>query len=236
MFAKSLSFDLNQYAKKLWPYATATMVTAVVACLITVFDSNGEEMTGIVTTVGIFAMTATFYVVRGFAHAYMSFYNSIKSDSSTPISHMLGAQICAFVVFIAFTALFMLGLISAFAWSSVAKMFAALSTEWPYFIEFLAYLPVVTVTAYTVPTAMIAAKLYGNNKIRVMCVGCCTLLACLLTIVPEVLFLIHDASTDVQGAMLTVIVLSALFIPIDVWLYARTYKTLIAALPRDKKA
>ena len=237
---KRLIRELKQYIRCLWPYMIALVVMGALACLIVLLDRNPIEATGTVTAIGLFIITGIIFAVRGIVHGYKAFCKSLaseKEESSQPINQFLWVHICAFIIFIVVTALLMLGLVSAFAWEYVGQMFLSLNTNWGYFLEFLLYAAIFTVTVYIVPIAMIVANRLGKRKSLVLSIGLFTLFCCFATIVPEVLFLIHDASTNVRSALATVIALLVIFVFVDIWLYVLTFRTLKTELnntPQDK--
>jgi len=226
---KNLLHELKQYIRCLWPYAIALVVMGAVACLVVLLDRNSVEATGSMSAIGLFIITGILFVIRGVAHGYKAFSKSLtleKTERTQPINQFLWTHICAFMIFIVVTALLLLALVSTFAWKFVGQIFLSLNTNWGYFLEFVLYTIIFTVTVYIVPLAMITAKHFSNRKKLVFSVGIITLIFCAVTTVPEALFLIHDTSTDVQLALATVISLLVIFIIVNIWLYLLTFRKL----------
>ena len=229
IFRKTLARELIQYIRRLWPYGIALGVMSAVACIVVQTDRNPVEATGTITAIGFFVIAALAFVVRGLVHTYISFYKSLstdKIDSSASLVSFLWVQILAYVIFILLTALFILGGVSAFAWKSVGQMFSAFATDWPYFLEFLLYLIIITATIYIIPITWFTAFRLGKQKTLSLIIGIVTLFLCFGTIVIEILLLIHSPSTDMPLAWATILTLFAVFIIVDIVMFLLTYRTL----------
>lgn len=226
---KRLLHELKQYIRCLLPYAIAFVFMGAVACLFVLLDRNPVEMSGSMAAVGLFILTVILFVVRGLVHGYKAFSKSLTSekwDRTQSINRFLWTHIGAFVIFIAVTALSVLAVVAIFAWEPVKQLFLSLNTNVGYFIEFVLYAAIFTLTVFIIPIAMISANRFRKRKKLAYSVGIITLFFCVVTIVPEVLFLIHDASTDVLSALATVISLLVIFALVDIGLYILTYCTL----------
>ena len=236
MFGKNLMRELMQYIRRLLPYALALVIVNIFACLIILFDQNPIEATGTVTAIAFFVIAALVFVVRGLVHAYTSFHKSLtdETDSPTSVASFLWVQILAFVIFILCATLFIFGGVSAFAWKSVGQTFSAFATEWPYFLEFLLYLLIITVTIYIIPITWCTAFRFGKHKALSLIIGIFTLFLCFGTIVIEILLLIHSPSTDMTSAWAAILTLLAIFIIADIVMFTLTYRTLKIALRKEQ--
>jgi len=226
---KTLLHELKQYIRCLYPYAIALVVMGAVACLCILLDRNPVEATGFMTAVGLFILFMILFVVRGLAHGYKAFYKNLtseKENKTQSINQFLWTHIYAFIIFIAVTALLGLAFVSTFAWESVGQLFLSLNTNWGYFLEFVLYTAIFAITIYIIPISMIAVSHFRKRKKLAFSVGIITLFFCVVSVVPEVLFLIHDTSTDVQSVLATVISLLVMFTFVDIGLYIMTYYTL----------
>ena len=228
MLGKNLMQQLKQYVRRLWPYVIALVVMSVFTCLIFLSDKNPIETNGPITAVGFFVITALTFVIRGFIHAYVSFYKSLqltKTEQSN-FKQFLWAHILAFMFFVIFTALLMLACVSIFAWEQIGKMFLALNTDWIYFVEFCIWLIIVTITIYIIPVMWIVAFRYGKNKKFSLSVGIITLLTFILPIALEILLLIHSSSTDMPSVWATLITMLTIYILVDIIMYLLMQRTL----------
>ncbi|MDE6201490.1 MAG: hypothetical protein K2M47_06415 [Clostridiales bacterium] len=229
MFGKNLARELKHYLRRLWPYLLTLGVISAIACLIFLFDDNPIEMNGPIAGGAFFIMAALAFFVRGLVHAYKSFYDGVKSlnaESSQSLNAFLGVRITAFMIFIVFTGLLLLACVSTFAWESVGKLFSAFPTDWAYFVEFFLYIIIFAATLYIIPIALVVANRFEKHKQLAIAIGTITLLLCFFTITPEVLLLIHDSSTDMLSACVTVITSLVLSIISDIGMYILTRRTL----------
>lgn len=236
MFGKIVKRELIRYVRSLWPFAIAVVATSVLACVIVLTDKNPVEATGTITGIAFFAIAALVFLMRGLVHAYTSFHknlSTVQDETATPLQ-VFCAQIAAFMIYIVFSALFLFGGVSAFAWESVGKMFSAFDTEWIYFLEFVLYLIITTLTIYLIPTAWITVLRFSKQKnwriVLSMIVGGITLYLCVGNIIVEVLLLNHSASTDMPLVWGTTVTLLAIFVLVDVGMFLTTYRTLKTSL------
>ncbi len=234
MFGKQLLYELKQYMRRLWPYAIAVVVMSALACVIMVFDRNEVEATGPMVAIGFFIIVAFAFLVRGVTIAYISFSKSLalkleKAGDLQSVNQWLWAKICAFLIFIFATALLLLSCVCAFAWKSVGQMFLSLRTEWPYFIEFLLYTLIVSVTLYIIPIACIVASRFDKHKNIAVSVGIIILFVSTVTLVFEIQLLMHEPSTNMTGVWASVITSLVISIIVDIVMYLLTYRTLKAA-------
>ena len=237
MFGKNLAYNLKQYVRRLWPYAIALVVTSVFACWIILLEQNADvdptvaELNGSISAIAFFAIAALAFVIRGFIHAYVSFYKSLKSEETEQqdFKQFLWTHILAFLIFVIFTALLMLACVTVFAWEQVGKMFLALNTDWIYFVEFCIWLIIVTATVYFIPVAWIVAFRYRKFKKLTLSVGIITLTMFMLPIILEIMLLIHSPSTDMPSVWATLITILAIYALVDIAMYLLTRRTLKTA-------
>lgn len=241
MFGKRLGRELIGYVRRLWPFAIGVVVTSVLACVIVLTDTNPVESIGLITGIAFFAIAALAFVLRGLAHAYVTFHKSLSAelDENKPsVTRLLWAQIFAFMIFVAFTALFFLAGITAFSWEAVGQMFSAFDTEWLYFVEFVLYLIITAFTVYVIPTTWIAVFRFGKQKkwrrTLSLVVGIIALCTCFGLIVMEVLLLNHAPSTDMPLLWATIVIFLAIFILVDIGMFLLTRYTLKSAFTRSK--
>lgn len=230
MIGKNLMRELKQYIRRLWPYAIVLIVMSVFAYLIILWDKNPVEMNASISAIAFFSVAALTFVVRGFIQAYVSFYNSLKPTETEQPNYkkFIAGHILAFIIFVIFTALFILACISIFAWEQVGKMFWALNSDWIYCIEFCIWLIIVLVTVYFILISWIVSFRYCKHKKLILSVGIVTLLTFELSIVLEILLLIHSSSTDMPSVWVTLITLLAMYVLVDITMYllmCRTLKT-----------
>ena len=235
MFGKQLLHELKQYLRRLWPYAIAVVVMSALARVIVVFDRNEVEATGLVAGIGLSIMVALGFLVRGFLHAYTSFSKNLtarteKAEDGQSVEKWLLVQFLAFMIFIAVTALLFLVCVSVFAWNMVGQMFLSLKTEWPYFLEFLPFAAITSVTVYLMPIAHVVASRFGKHKKLSLSVAVIVLFLCFPAIVFEVQLLMHEPSTDMVGVWASVITLLVIFVAADIWTYLLTRRTLKTAV------
>ena len=180
-------------------------------------------------------------LLRGtIVHAYTSFYKSRSAkqeENELSLTSLIWAQILAFLIFIVFTALFILGGVSAFAWQAVVQMFSAFSTEWQYFVEFVLYLVITAFTVYLIPTTWIAVfklcKPKTWTRVLTAIVGAVVWFMCVGLIIVEVLLLIHAPSTDMPLVWTTAISFLAIFVLVDIGMFLLMNHTLKTSLVRQ---
>ena len=224
--------ELKQYIRRLWPYAIVLIVMSVFAYLIILWDKNSVEMNASISAIAFFSVAALTFVARGFIQAYISFYNSlrqIKIEQSNYKKFVAG-HILAFIIFVIFTALFILACILVIAWKQVGKMFLALNSDWIYCVEFCIWLIIVMVTIYFILISWIVSFRYCKYKKLMLSVGIVILLTIELPIVLEILLLIHSSSTDMPSVWVTLITLLAMYVLVDITMYFLMCHTLKTAI------
>lgn len=231
MIRKNLVGELKQYIRRLWPYAIVLIVMSVFAYLIILWDKNPVEMNASISAIAFFSVAAFTFVVRGFIQAYVSFYNSLRPTETEQSNYkkFIAGHILAFIIFVIFTALFILACISVFAWKQVGKMFLALNSDWIYCVEFCIWLIIVMVTVYLILISWIVSFRYSKHKMFMLSVGIVTLLTFILPIVLEILLLIHSSSTNMPSVWATLITLLAMYVLVDIIMYLFMCHTLKTA-------
>lgn len=239
MLKTNLKRELIRYIRCLWPFAIAVVAMSAFACIIVLTDRNPVEATGTIAGIAFFIMAALTFIVRGLIHAFISFYKNISSEkeqNELSLIRILLAPILAFMIFIIFSALLLFAGVSTFAWKDVVQMLSAFGTEWPYFLEFLFYLIITSLTVYIIPTTWITVSRFSKQKkwfrVLSMIVGCITLSLCFPLIVVEILLLIHSPSTDMQSVWATTITLLSVFTLVDIWMLLMTCHTLKTSITR----
>lgn len=243
MFRKYLGRELLQYLRRLWPFMIGVIVAGLLAFACLANDHNDIEMWGMIFACTIFALAGLAYVIRGLIHTYMSASKSIRLEQiERPqyLPKLIRAQALAFVVFVVFSVLLFIASVSIFAWQSVQHTFAAIDTDWKYFLEFIFYLLIISVAAYIIPITWIVVSRFAKNKRNInrlsVTIGVIALLMLPATVVIEILLLIHAPSTDMATTWLTTIIFLILYLFIDIGMFLITFQVLKKTSVNNQKS
>lgn len=211
---------------------------SALASIITYFDRNPVEATATATAIGLFIMTYVAFVVCGIAHMIICIKKTVRlnnDENPKSLVSLLWAQCVAFVVFSFFCALFPLLFLLIIELIGGAQVSLELRDNWPYFIEFAFYLIIIAATIYIIPTTWVAVSRYGRQKKYrrplSLSVGIITLIALTFfsTAFEGLLLFDRLPGTDITAVWISLAVMLAVFILVDVGMYLMTYRTLKTA-------
>ena len=241
MFGKRLGKELLSYLKRLWPFIVALEVMSGLACLVILLDRNPVEATGSITFFMFFAFAAAGYMIAVFVYVYASMNKAFRACSQERPQDLittLSAKFVAFLIFLAFSGLLLLADVSMFAWKAVGQMFAAFGQNWYLVIQFFIYAVATAFTLFIIPAAWMAIKSFDkqNKKTltRAHVGGGFALFFSMMSVVCEVVLLVHDSSTDWAFVLGMFILALLIIIPVDVWLYVKLRRTLNTANNKEQ--
>lgn len=238
MFGKRLRQELKGYVRWLWPFAIGVVASCALACWVTLTDDQNPSIDSpIFMAIAIFVMAALAIVVRTLIHAYVSFRRKLRAveiENERDLMQLLWVSFVAFMIVMALITLLVIAGVTSFAWEAVGQKFLAFATEWLYFVEFVFFFVIFVGALYIIPNTWSAVYRFGKQikwrRVLSMVVGIIIFVLCYALVVYEIMLLIHDTSTNMQGLWATIIIMLFITALVDIGMFLLTRNVLKDAL------
>ena len=204
MFGKALLKELGIYARRLWPFILAIILSAFIAFLVVKYDNNPYELNGTIAGMAVFVISSIASLIAIFVFGIKQ-YSRVSQKRQLTLSNFIAKILASSLIYI-FDLLLISGSVF-FIWKlNIKNIIGSVFTEWYYIIEFIAYLFIVIPLIYLVPISLKNMKKYRGNK-TLKTLFFILLILCLIFLLPliecEVLLLAHLPNTDMSLLWIT---------------------------------